>query len=292
VTASLNDLPDGLHAGVAASIYHQRTEGWASASVLRLFTQPPAVYKESYLAGLDQPDEPEEAFKLGTAFHLAELEPAKFADTYITTPEFGHTRKHAGSGTTTEQGKANKEKRDAWVAANQAPGKVLLSPEDWRFLTGAHASIRKHKIAMALLANGVYESTIIWTDPDTKLRCKARPDCYQPQRGLVTDLKSARDVSPDGFAKACFNLCYDQSAAFYLRGLKALGLPAKDWAFVATCKKPPYLTATYVLSQSDMDRAADRVEGLMQKMAKAVEQGVYEGYPESLVELVLPTWRR
>ncbi|MBK7542908.1 MAG: PD-(D/E)XK nuclease-like domain-containing protein [Candidatus Competibacteraceae bacterium] len=66
----------------------------------------------------------------------------------------------------------------------------------------------------------------------------------------AVDIKTTKDASPAGFAKAVANYRYHVQQAHYLAGCAALGLPASDFVFVAVEKAEPYPVACYQLSDA------------------------------------------
>jgi PDDEXK-like domain of unknown function (DUF3799) len=59
---------------------------------------------------------------------------------------------------------------------------------------------------------------LAWIDPETGIKCKIRIDWWHGTR-LLADVKSALDVTRDGFSRACARLNYALSAAMYCEGV-------------------------------------------------------------------------
>jgi excisionase family DNA binding protein len=117
-------------------------------------------------------------------------------------------------------------------------------------------------------------------------KCKVRPDLYIPD-GTIIDLKSTQDASEAGFRKSVRNFGYDFQSCYYLEAMRALGLPARQFIFVCVEKSPPYLTATYTLTSSEIDRQKPRMQKACTIWATCMETGVWPGYPEEVVTLDL-----
>jgi excisionase family DNA binding protein len=69
--------------------------------------------------------------------------------------------------------------------------------------------------------------------------------------------------------------------------MRALGLPAKQFIFVCVEKTAPYLTATYTLTASEIDRQKPRMQKACEIWATCMDTGVWPGYPEEVVTLDL-----
>lgn len=152
---------------------------------------------------------------LGTAAHLMLLEPAKFK-TAIIPPLVHDSGKYKGKFYTPTSD-AFKEH----AAAN--PGKIVLHPDEVQTLAVIQDEAKKNKhAAMLLNAAGQREVVMIWDDPATGARCKAKVDLAIPEYGLV-DLKTTRDeAEADDFSRTMVKHHYISQAAFYLGGVKAL----------------------------------------------------------------------
>ena len=117
-------------------------------------------------------------------------------------------------------------------------------------------------------------------------KCKVRPDLYTSD-GTIIDLKSTQDASEVGFRKSVRNFGYNFQACYYLEAMRALGLPAKQFIFVCVEKTAPYLTATYTLTASEIDRQKPRMQKACEIWATCMDTGVWPGYPEEVVTLDL-----
>tara|TARA_R110002020_G_scaffold412992_1_gene622547 strand:+ start:17 stop:829 length:813 start_codon:yes stop_codon:yes gene_type:complete len=173
-------------------------------------------------------------------------------------------------------------------AAMQAerPDAQWLKPDEWKTCLG---------MAEAVLSNPVYthyasdveaiaEGTGYFDYNGAK--CKVRPDLYIPD-GTIIDLKSTQDASEAGFRKSVRSFGYNFQACYYLEAMRALGLPAKQFIFVCVDKSPPYLTASYTLTSSEIDRQKPRMQKACEIWATCMESGVWPGYPEEVVTLDL-----
>ena len=167
-------------------------------------------------------------FDVGVAAHLAVLEPERQAG--------GIVLIEAGDYRTTKA----REARDAARAA----GKVPLLPYQVDIVRAIAGSIRAHPIASEAFRGGEAEVTLIWSDADTGVPCKARPD-YLPVHGRwLVDLKTALSANPRTWRDQACRLGYHARAAWYLDGAEAvLGQMPEEYWFVIVEKEPPYLVS-------------------------------------------------
>jgi hypothetical protein len=151
-------------------------------------------------------------------------------------------------------------------------------------------AVRAHPLAGPMLGRGDAEVTLRWDDDETGLPCKGRLDWYDPAFGLVFDLKTTGDASPREFARSVANFRYHVQAAMYLAGLRALGLPADHFVFVAVEKTPPYAVAVYSLDQAALDLGERAMRSDLGALVKCVTIGSFPGYPDTITTLELPPW--
>lgn len=92
---------------------------------------------------------------------------------------------------------------------------------------------------------GMAEQTLIWQEDGLWFR--ARLDWLRDKRDIWLDYKTtATSVNPDDLTRLIYSLGYDFQAAFYCRGIRALGLdpePEKRWRFYFQAEAPPYLVS-------------------------------------------------
>lgn len=116
----------------------------------------------------------------------------------------------------------------AWTewAAQQDEGVALLKPSDIaatrdtarRALDCAHA-LQRCEPAADLLWDAVCERSILWTDEQTGLECKARIDALTSNRSALVDLKVTTSADPAGFIGGrgiVWTRRYMLQAAYYL----------------------------------------------------------------------------
>lgn len=267
-------LPHGIHRDVASTTYHERVPGMASKSALDLVRRSPAHLK-AWLDG--QEDEPTPPLVFGAAFHCATLEPAVFAATYATEPDFGDCRF-----------KENKAERDRWRAANA--GKIPLSASDAATIAGMGAALRAHPLASRMIRDGHPELTLRWRDEETGLECRARDDYFVPSLRMAVDLKTTTDASAEEFRRSVAKFGYHRQDAFYRAAHAAVGAPLDHFVFVAVEKTAPYAVAIYALDGDATLRGHESIARDMATLARCFRENDYPGYPVEIQTLTVPPW--
>jgi exodeoxyribonuclease VIII len=270
---------NGLHANLPAEIYHWRVLGVASKSVLDRVAKAPASYF-AWVNGTEE-EEPTEAMEFGKAFHVALLEPARYAAAYAVEPVFGDCRT-----------KGPKAERDAW--RKEHAGRIPISAEWAEKITGMIASIHERlPIASKLLGEeGQAEITVRWTDEPTGILCKARADYYVPKRNVAIDVKTTLDASLESFRKSVATFGYHRQDAFYRKGFSAVGAELGHFLFLAIEKTPPYLPALFAIDLQGLVKGEASIREDLETFATCLEKGEWPGYGDCIQTLSLPPWAR
>ena len=252
--------------------YHAHSA--VSKSHLDKVAKSPAHYWVHYLDPNRVPPEPTAAMVLGTALHTAVLEPNLWDEQFAVPP-------HAFDRRT----KAGKQLAAAFEA--EAEGKTVLTPDDADRIRRMADAVHQHPASSFLLElPGTREGSYFWTDQETGMECKCRPDWHSCDRRIVVDVKTTEDASPRGFAKSVANFRYHVQAEWYQRPFEE----AEQFLFIAVEKQPPYLVAVYYATPAMVaagGRAADRDLALL---AECRASGVWPGYSDEIQPLELPGW--
>lgn len=219
--------------------------------------------------------EPTPAMKLGTLVHTLVLEPEQFDARHIVAPVCNRR---------TTEGKATWAE---FVAA--AEGREVIDTDTLEEARAMAASLRAHPVGRQIHGAEV-ERTIMWDDHVTGVPCKARPDVL-PASGIVLDVKTTTDASPEGFARSILNFGYHIQAAHYVEGVKSLGVEVRGFVLAVVETKPPYAAAGYVLGEASLALGAAKRAQALDIYAECVSSGKWPGYSGGKVtEIDLPEW--
>src|SRR5690606_32160586 len=117
--------------------------------------------------------------------------------------------------------KAGKE--DWQLFEQEADGKQVVPVDVYDEAMRVAESVRKNQLACSILSRAKFiEQSKRWRDGESGLTLKCRPDIVCDE--MIVDLKTCRDASPQGFARAAADLGYHRQHAFYVDGwAKATG---------------------------------------------------------------------
>lgn len=244
-------------------------------SGLEKIRRSPAHYAARFHG--DYEDDSTPAMVFGNVLHCMALEPEFFESRYVFPPEGINRRTKAG-----------KIEYVAWLEGNL--GRTVISKEDFCLAVNMVDAVLAHPTAAQLMESTHREITAQWIDPEYREQCRCRVDLYDQNRGFLTDLKTTTDASPAGFAKSCASFGYHRQHAYYLDGLKAAGLNANVFAFIAVEKKPPFAVGVYVLDEAAVDLGRKQIQDAMRIYSQCMATGRWPGYSEHPQPLELPRW--
>lgn len=227
-----------------------------------------------YKYSLSQKRAPTKAMNFGTCFHLAVLEPKRFKNEVVAMPEFKGAGMYA--------------KKDAWLTENH--GKLVLSQEEMTDCQMMLRAVSKHNVASSLLVGGVPELSYFWTDRDTQIECKARPD-YRRHGGALVDIKTTEDASLEEFSRSVLRYGYHLSAAHYLNGVSAvLGQQFDKFIIIAVEKSAPYGIHCFEVDFGTLEKGEELCKRALLKLKTAKETNSFPNYPEEITPLNIPTY--
>lgn len=268
-------MQTGIYAGISNDEYH----GGAgiSKSGLDVLARSPLHYWAKYLDPDRVKQEPTPAMRLGTAIHTAVLEPDEFAKRHHVAPVCDRR---------TKDGKA------AWESAIEhalQAGADLISADDYATCMAISQQVRSHPTARKVFGMGQAEMSCYWTDDETGLLCKCRPDWLGLP--LVVDLKSTDDASAQGFQRSAFNYRYWVQAAWYMDGIEqATGQRPDAFVFAAFEKSAPYACAFYFADDAMIEMGRKEYRKLLRVLADCKAADRWPGYTTDVLPLGMPAW--
>jgi hypothetical protein len=219
-----------------------------------------------------------DAMRFGTAAHAWILQPAEAPDLILVAPKVDRR---------TKAGKA------AWAEFMADAGdRTIVNEDEADTLAKMAGAVNASPAARSVLEQaGVREASALWRHSECWGR--GRPDALSTE-GLIVDLKTAQDASPDSFARTCANFNYHLQAAYYLDGLHAAGVTPEVTAFVFVVveKTPPFGVAVYTLSDEAIELGREQYQSALSTYEDALSTQIWGGYTAAyqIETLDLPRW--
>lgn len=228
-------------------------------------------------------------------FHYAQTHPQEQKDAF----DLGHAvhKKVLGAGANvieyppehlTPSGNAStKAATVEWVELQRANGLVVISAAQAAHVAGMTEAVLAHPKARELLEQkgNRREVSMFATCPDTDVEMRARFDLYADISG---DLKSARDASPKGFAKAIAQHGYHVQKAWYQDVRELITGDRGRFRFIAVESAPPYLVGVYDADYNFEDMGKTKALAARNIYRQCVDANTWPGYSEDVLTLQPP----
>lgn len=268
-------LLSGVFAGINGDSYHQELPGISKTSIELAALSPANMIARNNR----QADSESEALLLGKMLHSRiefhnDIE--KYKALFVQMPAF------TGEG-------SRKAKAD-WVEVNKA--NVVIDEGQALDIENLFLGLVANPQSKALMdADGIYEETVIWTDTESGVLCKCRPDKRLFSflgAPMVVDWKTIRGdkFSKKGISDAIFEHSYHVSAAFTIDGLKAVGKDVSSYVFVFVQKAAPNNVLCVPAREIDIDIGRRKYKAILKQIAECQKTGVYPGF----IDIGLPEW--
>lgn len=274
--------------------YHADTSRISKSGISRVLKSP-AHYWAEYLDPNKGPREETAAMFEGTLLHTTILEPGEVLKRYVVQPADAPSRdclRHRNA----KAPSADTLKNIAWWDHfnETTGGRLLISSAMYDRSQRIADSVRRHPAARWLLDQaGIIEEAHTWEDMDTDAPCKCMPDKRIPDHGIVVDLKSAEDASPDGFGRSAKTYGYPMQGALYLDGLNnyaSRGGSYDSFMFIAVEKDPPYAVAVYNIPDDVLQKGRELYLRGLRAYMEARTTGEWPAYSPQVEELQMPSY--
>lgn len=226
---------------------------------------------------LEHPDEETPALRIGRAAHSAILEPETFFDHWAVAPDVDRR---------TKDGKQAFADFEAGIG-----GRGIVTAAEYADIQAMATAIEGQRLHR-LVRTGRAEVVLIWDDPDTGLRCKARLDYLHQERGLfVIDLKTAECAAEEAFAYSVQKYGYFSQAAFYCMGCEEVIGQTPGYTWLVAEKSAPYAVAGYQIQAATLNAGTEFCRRALQRYARCATNDDWPGYPDEVKPLDMPKWR-
>lgn len=243
-------------------------------------------------------------FDFGNAFELALLDKVGFEKTVaIEQQEYwialaNEERKAEGKEpyTNPRNSARYKAEESKFDAANL--DKYLITDADFKKVEQMLTSCYSDSTIKKLIENTDYQLSLFWTDEETGLNLKTRPDICKTKKNVVVNLKTTLDGSPKAFSKDLAKFDYPLQACVEIKGCIASGLmPQVDNYFWLVVEKvEPFNATIYEFIESDIRSTMMELEYYLNIIAKAQKENFYPGYtqqasnPHGILQATIPQW--
>ena len=250
----------------------------------------------------DKPPTP--AMLLGTALHMRLLEPDRYKGYYVALGQCEGTK--ADGDRCSYKGKVHRAGQSFCGRHDPDPDAPMdvevIGEEDQARVEGAAQAVLSHpKAGQFFRGTGWSEVSGFWRDPDTGVACRIRLDRDIERAPVHCDVKLTDDARPHAFHRIAARLGYHIKAAWYRRGMEALGRPALASTLIAVEKGVTYPRGTwepgmatgphgvmvYTLDEDQLKVLSLQVEDDLALYRHCVKANEWPAYPEDVRTLYM-----
>lgn len=149
-----------------------------------------------------------------------------------------------------------------------------------------------------IIKGAEYQNSIYWIDPETGLQMKTRPDLINRELGIVIDIKTTLDGSPDDFSRTLAKLDYPIQGCVQIEGAQQSGLIPKveRYFWLVLEKNAPFNATLYEFDMSDVLVVMDELHYQLRKLKGAYENDYWPGYGQiadnkyGILTAKIPAW--
>jgi exodeoxyribonuclease VIII len=211
-------------------------------------------------------DDDTTARRIGRCFHMATLEPERFAGVAVW-----------------QEGVRRGKAWDAFVEA--AGDREILSREEHAQCSAMAEAVRNSP-ALKYLEAAQVEVPISWEVEG--VRAKGIPDAVSID-GFLSDLKSCGDASPEAFGRDVLRMHYLAQLAWYVDGWKAAHGVDLEPVLIAVETKAPHCVGVYRVRPEQIDLGRSEYRRALELLKQCRASGKWPGYGGEQ-DLLLPKW--
>lgn len=252
--------------------YHAAPALSASGAFM-LASECPALYHAHSPFNPDAlPDESNGAMNIGTAVHLAALEPDRLESRIVVVDAEDWRTKAA---------------QEARRAACDL-GFVPLLRKDRERVDHLAAALRANEYVADLLDGADTEVSFFWNADG--IPCKARADIISRDGGAIGDLKASTNASPGFFQRQAFSAGHFLRSPFYRDGWQVVSGKRADYWYIIVAREEPHLVTIARLDERAIEWGRIMIRRAMILFRECRERGAWPPYCTEPATLSIPAW--
>ncbi len=220
-----------------------------------------------------------DALTLGTAAHVATLEPHRYSQAFAV-----WDRK-------TETGRSAPRTGKAWdTFLEEYTNHTILTVDEHETAQAIARAVRSDPTAARYLRRGLPEVSMQWEAHGALLR--GRVDWLTEIDGVdvVVGLKTTRDCRPGEFSRQAHRLGYHLQWAYYHDGFAAITGRVPQMIEIVVESAAPYAVAVYTIPEPVLNLGREEYEEALTLLRHCEQSGQWPGPVEHETELALPMW--
>ncbi len=271
-------LTPGIH-DIAAEVYHADpcpSPSLSSSLIKKLERSPRHAWLSSPRLNPNFMPKNKREFDIGKAGHALLLE--RDATSIV---KIGHESYHKLD--------ARRQRDDAY-AADRIPLLIDQLRAVREMVSNVRPQLNSHQDSRDALTDGLPELTLTWEEAG--IWCRCRPDWLHDDRVCIDDYKTMANAHPEAAERHLFQIGSDIQAAWYMRGLRQLGLTRNpQFRFICQEKEPPYALSVMEFAPAAIELAERRIETAIETWRWCLKDNTWPGYAARTYFISPPVWR-
>lgn len=291
-------IKNGIHTDISITDYHANRTHYSSTGIKH--AKNSLRHFKWFLNG--QMNISGSHLDFGNAFELALLDKKGFEkEVAIAQTEYwvAEALKEKPKLKVPKQSAKYQQLQDQFYAENK--GKYIITDTGEHGYSGIEKMLEncyKDDTIRQLIKGTEYQLSLFWTDEETGLNLKTRPDICKVKKNVVVNLKTTLDGSPKSFTRDIVKYDYPLQACLEIKGCIASGLmPSVDnYFWLVVEKSAPFNATIYEFDQADISGCMDELDYYLHKIAEAKEKDQWPGYtaaadnPYGILQAFIPPY--
>lgn len=247
-------------------INEYRNSPYLNYSGMKKLLISPAHY-QSWLEEQSKPEEPESAFRTGSATHMLSMQPEQFDSMFAVAP-LCDRRTNIGKQT--------------WAEFLEAsPGKTVLTADE--FITAQHCadSVRRNTWFKKAIEDPkvlIEKDLYLKNDNIFKYGIKGRPDVISPSNQFILDIKThGKELTKYDIRKAIMSNKYHLQELVYTVLANNNDIQVNDFIFIFVEKREPYSAVSVGIDNPILTKEAmDMLTNAVDSFNRCMDSGKWE----------------
>ena len=280
------------------------------SSGMKEFLKCPALYYAKYIdpKGIEHRKNTKRQ-TLGSNAHVSLLEPEKFEQEYLVSPQTSITNKGKSNQAETEMTRAHADWKE-FVKQSEAQGKKPILWNEYTTCCDMTAHLMNDPLAKACLTNvGQNECSFFVKVEKTGIMRKSRPDRIVDLKGLggykyvIVDYKTTGlSLDEESQNKYIYNeKRFLQAACHKSVPEDFMGVKIDTVIYITQMSEYPYLIQCYELPKEDIDLGHEMMRNALEGytdyngkyrkgIAECMKDGIWPGFPGGILTYTRPSW--
>lgn len=275
-------MKDGIYIDISIEEYHANKTHY-SATGLKYAKKNLKnwwFYKQGYF----EDDSSKSHFDFGNALELAIMDAVEFERKVAIMNEeaaIENILKERPDLKTVRASKEYKEWYNKFCIQNE--GKYIIKTkgkESYEVIEHVLHECFANKVINKVIRGTEYQYSCFWTDEESGLKLKTRPDLVRLKNNIIIDIKSTIDGDPETWFRQAVKFDYPLQAVMQIDGCLKSGLinELKAYYWLVIEKDVPFSATLIQFDQGDIDRLMPQYQHLLKEIAEADKKEFYPSY--------------